>query len=1053
MIIPSSQALRTWTTPAHYADGEAWFKTGRVEHYKQEGNAFEGRLSIRDRAQICRFRIDDNGLPHSQCPCRVSREEGLICGHIIAIMLAYRAEHADPLAERLARVEKLLELPPERRRHFRRLGPTGIPATLRLSLRRTWPQELLDNSLHLAPSFELEGRIKRPDQLHPTQVLQLTPADQKVLALLEDINRGELPPVFPLSSADLCQVLSAYRPRPLHVMDRPQPIELHDKSLTPMLTVDLDAISGELNVHLRFDLPTPPPAATSPLLLLGATEGWVVAGSHAWPLEAVPPPELQGLCSGALRIPRPNVMAFLKEELPKLEDRMLVDNRVDLSLFRESPQPPVIQLSLKGGLEYCTGVLHAVYGEVEVIAGGPDPGRVLSLPDPHDPLAYGGRNPEAEQDALARLRSFGFAATSGDRLGTLEGQTAICNLLSRSRFHLEPDLGWKVHLRGDLETVAARAGMLLADIVIEAEDTPDWFKMTLNLRESGGKAVSVGALRKALERGEDFLQDGERVIFLPREQAEAVVDAAGEATPGFDGEWRLPRRACGFVTARLKSAPGIPLNAADGWLAEAAKQNGEVTLEPVELPETLRGVLRPYQEQGVRWLRMLERGGFAGILGDDMGLGKTLQTLAWLALPRARPEDQGKPALVVCPSSLVENWAEEAAKFLPGFKVLPLLGTKRDDLWSAAPSHDLVVISYALLRRDQDRAEAVPWSVVALDEAQHIKNPDTQNAQAAKKLRAGSRLVLTGTPMENQVRDLWSIMDFLMPGYLDTAAKFQKRFNSVIANGGPGAASALKVLRRKLKPFLLRRLKEDVAQDLPPRLEKRVYCDLLPEQRRLYDETATRIREEAAALLQSGASPLAILQGLMRLRQICNHPALLPERSRLPAESGKVEMFLELLDEIIDGGHRVLVFSQFTSMLALLRRELEARDIRHLYLDGSTKNRQALVHEFNDTPGIPVFLISLMAGGTGLNLTGADVVIHVDPWWNPAVEDQATDRAHRIGQTRTVYAMKLITRNTIEARVASLQDKKRELIEGALGGDDAVIQRLGWDEVRALLDA
>jgi len=305
------------------------------------------------------------------------------------------------------------------------------------------------------------------------------------------------------------------------------------------------------------------------------------------------------------------------------------------------------------------------------------------------------------------------------------------------------------------------------------------------------------------------------------------------------------------------------------------------------------------------------------------------------------------------------------------------------------------------------------------------------------------------------VRDLWSLLDFLMPGYLDTAAKFQKRFGNVIGAGGPGAASALSLLRRKIKPFLLRRLKRDVAKDLPPRLEKRVYCDMTPEQRVLYDRLEAQVKAEAEAVVREkgfGGARMHVLQGLMRLRQVCCHPALLPDAGASPPESGKLEVFLELLDEVIDGGHRALVFSQFTSMLALLREALEAKGIAYAYLDGSTQNRQELVHEFNRNGDIPVFLISLMAGGTGLNLTGADVVIHYDPWWNPAIEDQATDRAHRIGQERTVYAMKLLTRDSLESRVAALQDRKRELIEAALANDEAVIERLGWEDVRELLD-
>jgi len=1047
----SEDDLKSWTTPALFQEGAAWYEAGRVEHWTETDGHFEARLSIRDRAQICRFTVDEHGACANECPCRVNRQEGLICGHVIAVMLAWREKHADPLEERAARIDKKMETAPERRRHFRRLGASGIPAKLHLSLRRKWGEELLKDAVHVIPTVELENRIRRPDQLHPNQVLRLSESDQRLLALLEDISGRALEPVFPVNNADLVQILDEVAPGEIGILDWPAPLRLHTEAVLPMLTVDLDRKSGELNVNLQMDLPERPPAGTSPFVLLAAKRGWVVSGEHARPLESVPPPELQGLHAGPVRIPRERVLPFLKEELPELEKTMLVDNRVPEDDFRSARVCPPFHLSLKGGLQYASGVLHARYGEVEVLAGGPDPGRVCALPDPDDPLAYGGRNPEAEQEALARLREFGFAASAGDRLGTIEGQTPILNLLSRVRFELEPE-GWEVDLRGNLEAVAAKAGMLLAKVEIADTDTPDWFRLDLTLRETGGQTLTEGALRKALEKGEDFVRLGDEVVLLPKQQTEALVDVVREAEPGPDGHLRLNKRTCGYVQSRLGGADGIPTETDTRWMEEAAKQNRDLALEPVDLSDDLQRILRPYQDTGVRWLRRLETGGFGGILGDDMGLGKTLQTLAWLSLPRVREDLRDAPALVVCPSSLVENWAEECRKFLPRFNVLPVQGAKRKPLWDEAEDCDLVVTSYGILRRDIARAGDIEWAVVALDEAQHIKNPGTQNAKAAKKLRAGSRLVLTGTPMENQVRDLWSMMDFLMPGYLGTAAQFKKRFGAVIDAGGPGATTALHLLRKKLRPFLLRRLKTEVAKDLPPRLERRVYCDLTPAQRALYEEIESRVKSEAAEAQRGGKSKLEVLQGLMRLRQVCGHPSLLPNGSSLPDESGKLDTFLELLDEIIDGGHRVLVFSQFTSMLGVLRKALEEKEVAYSYLDGSTQNRQALVHEFNQREDLPVFLISLMAGGTGLNLTGADVVIHFDPWWNPAVEDQATDRAHRIGQEKTVYAMKLITRNTVEARVARLQDRKRELIETALAGDEAVMESLSWNDVRDLLD-
>jgi len=1051
MIPVSYDTLKSWTSPAHFEQGKSWFDSGRVDQVLCGDRRFEGRLSIADRSQICRFTVDESGHPHNECPCRVNRVEGMICGHVIALMLAWRAENIHPQAEREERVLKRLAIPAERRRSRIRLAQTGIPAKLVLTLRRNWPQEFVQDKLHLIPVFELNGRRQRPDQLHPTQYLKLSPEDEKLLLLLEDLAGGDLPPVFPVKRADFAQVLSWKARGEIQVMDWLLPLQLHPQEILSMLTVDLDRATGELLLNLAMDLPRAAPPGSRPITVLGPETGWVISGDNAWPLAAVPPPDLQGLCAGPVRIPRERVQRFLLEEVPELEKKMLVDKRVQTALFQEGKGVPVFKLSLKGGRQYASGVLYANYGGVEVLAGGPDPGKVLSVPDPSHPLKYGGRNPEAEREALDLLKASGFAAGAGDMLGTLEGQSAIFNLLARVRFEFEP-LGWQVELRGDLGNLAGKAAMLLAQVGIDDTEAPDWFRLQLTLRATDGSTVTEAAIRKALERGEDFLEHKGEIILLPRRQAEALVDAVAEAKPGPDGNLRIPKRACGFLQARLSETTGIPVNASPAWLEEARKQNQEVMLEEVELPGGLQGILRPYQAYGVRWLRFLESAGFGGILADDMGLGKTLQTLCWLALPRIREEARGRPALIVCPSSLVENWAEEAQRFLPAMRVVPLLGAQRTALWQQVRTADLAVISYALLRRDLQEAKAVEWAAVVLDEAQHIKNPDTQNALSAKALRAQQRLVLTGTPMENQVRDLWSLMDFLMPGYLETQSKFHKRFGSVIQAGGPGSASAMHLLRRKLRPFLLRRLKRDVATDLPPRLEKRVHCDLTPEQRALYETVEAAVKAEAEAAQKAGKPQIVVLQGLMRLRQICCHPSLLGDAGKTVKTSGKLDMFLELLDEVMDGGHRVLVFSQFTSMLKILREELETRGVAYRYLDGSTQNRQALVHEFNEDENIPVFLISLMAGGTGLNLTGADVVIHYDPWWNPAVEDQATDRAHRIGQDRTVYSMKLITRNTLESRVALLQDRKREQIEQALEGDEAVMERLSWRDVRELLE-
>ncbi len=385
---------------------------------------------------------------------------------------------------------------------------------------------------------------------------------------------------------------------------------------------------------------------------------------------------------------------------------------------------------------------------------------------------------------------------------------------------------------------------------------------------------------------------------------------------------------------------------------------------------------------------------------------------------------------------------------------LKLHGSNRHADFARIPESDLVITSYALARRDLEQYRKHEFDTVVLDEAQHIKNRQTQNAKAVKAVRARNRIVLTGTPMENSVLDLWSIFDFLMPGYLGSAKDFRDRYEVPITRDKD--AGTRDRLARRLRPFVLRRLKTEVAKDLPEKIEQVSYCALTPQQASVYEQVLTSSRQ---AILQadekqgSAKGRMVALQALLRLRQICCDLRLL----NLPGtnedeSSAKLDLFGELLEEAIDGGHRVLVFSQFVSMLKLLRERLEAEDIPFCQLDGSTRDRQAVVEKFQQDASIPVFLISLKAGGTGLNLTGADTVVHFDPWWNPAVEDQATDRAHRIGQRNVVNSYKLIVRDTVEEKILSLQQRKRDIAKGMLGDETAFTESLSWEEIKGLFD-
>ncbi|NOY28158.1 MAG: DEAD/DEAH box helicase [Oligoflexia bacterium] len=454
-----------------------------------------------------------------------------------------------------------------------------------------------------------------------------------------------------------------------------------------------------------------------------------------------------------------------------------------------------------------------------------------------------------------------------------------------------------------------------------------------------------------------------------------------------------------------------------------------------ELPEGLQAELRPYQQQGVNWLRFLQRAGLGGILADDMGLGKTLEALCAME----------SPALVVCPTSVLPNWAKETARFRPNVKVHVYHGPQRKMDLTA----DVVLTTYGVLRIDVDKLKDRGWKALVLDEAQAIKNPDSKVARAAYKMNADWKVTLTGTPVENRLDELWSQIHFCNPGLLGGRRDFQERYAKPIARGEPGSAAHL---RERIKPFVLRRLKEDVAPELPPRTDNVLYCELSRDERLVYDAvraaTMEKIVAQVAGARTGKPNVMAALEALLRLRQASCHSGLVPGQEA--DHSSKLRVLMEALDELLAAGHKALVFSQWTSLLDRVEPHLHTADIDFVRLDGSTRDRQKVVDRFQDPDGPPVFLISLKAGGTGLNLTNADHVFLLDPWWNPAAEDQAADRAHRIGQDKPVLVYRLVAENTVEERILALQERKRRLANAALGDADQATA-VTRDELMALL--
>ena len=549
--------------------------------------------------------------------------------------------------------------------------------------------------------------------------------------------------------------------------------------------------------------------------------------------------------------------------------------------------------------------------------------------------------------------------------------------------------------------------------------------------EGDGHSAAAGQVLKAWNRGETLVSLGaEGFAALPVEWLHdhdhliaMLIDDRSERP----GTHLAPVAAELFESVRQRLPVGLE------QLASRLRDEGSIPQLPP--PEGLHAELRPYQLRGWSWLRFLGQHSMGAVLADDMGLGKTVQTLAALLATRAEG-----PALVIAPTSVLRNWESEAERFTPDLRIAVLHGQKRSAKLKQLRDGelDLLITSYAIVLRDIDALAAVPFHTVVIDEAQAIKNPDSKTSRATRRLQAHHRIALTGTPIENRLSELWSLMEFLNPGLFGSLRAFEERLAAPAARGDKQALTAI---RARIRPFVLRRLKEDVAADLPARTETTIHCQLSDAQRVGYEAvrhaalTGLQQAPANATAQASGSRRMQVLAALTRLRQAACHPGLLPGGSPT-AESGKLNRLMDLLPPLADTGHKALVFSQWTSLLDLVEPRLKDAGLGFVRLDGSTRDRAAVVEQFQAKSGPPIFLISLKAGGTGLNLTAADHVFHLDPWWNPAVERQATDRAHRIGQTRPVFAWKLVSEGTVEERIIALQERKKALADAILGGGE-----------------
>ncbi|MBI5136344.1 MAG: SNF2 helicase associated domain-containing protein [Nitrospirae bacterium] len=816
----------------------------------------------------------------------------------------------------------------------------------------------------------------------------------------------------------------------LYLADAPQPLVVG----APQVVVPILEKTDDDGWCLRLPLGGDGPAPSGVRVIAGEPplycDGQVIGGL----IVPLPGRLAAQLAEQPLLVPPSDRAEFATHWLPRLVAMGDLALPPELTPHTVTGTPPVPRLTLTDTRSELLLGMEFVYGAAPPVA---TVGITRPLAEQDGRVVLYARDREREKALTERLlapRTPDLSAPLPKSPGSwaLAGDDALDFLLEElPRLAAE---GWQVFGEASLaEHRVYRGQARMASRVVSGVD---WFDLEVGA-DFDGTVVGADELLKAWEAGRRYipLLDG-RVARIPtwvREQAGALH----EAELGAGGQARLTRYQVPLV---MELTGGDGADAAFREVVERIRSfSGVGSVAP---PEGLKATLRPYQAEGLAWLDFLREYGFHGILADDMGLGKTIQVIALLLLEKSRG-NLTSPSLVVVPTSLIFNWTHEIERMAPGLTVAVWHGSDRHASPERLREADVVLTNYALVRQDLARLEAIPFHYLVLDESQYVKNPESQVSRAVRELKATHRLALTGTPLENHLGELWAQFAFLMPGLLGSYRHFRRRFGGPVERGDGDAAQALLT---RVRPFVLRRTKEQVAAELPERVESTLYCRLEDGQRVLYDRIRDLCRAQVANSIKTrglGRSRVTILDALLKLRQVCCHPELLPAALRGDVgESAKMTLFMEFVTEAVEEEHRVLVFSQFVSMLTIIRKRLDTAGVPYSYLDGRTRDRERRVTEFQDNPRIPLFLISLKAGGTGLNLTGADYVVHFDPWWNPAVEQQATDRAHRIGQTRKVFSYKLIAEDTVEEKIVAMQERKRALSNILLGGEKDLVTDL-----------
>ncbi|MDR2162306.1 MAG: DEAD/DEAH box helicase, partial [Desulfovibrio sp.] len=754
---------------------------------------------------------------------------------------------------------------------------------------------------------------------------------------------------------------------------------------------------------------------------------WVCWNQTFFPVfSSINPRLMRELTASTLTVPHGEISEFLDRVWTHLPSSALHEQEDFLQrmepYFVPARYNPKLFLEEEGSLLTLEiqNIYETIHGEFSM--SGPNP-EFQTGSYTYEGKTYLVRRQQEEEAALtAMLLEIKFQPRNA-RIWFLELEEAINFLLD-----VYPKLvdRYRVYGESTLTHYKVRLSQPSIQARVSSDEKEKWFSLNIDVSYEG-QSVPLEKIWKAWTQGKRYVQlkDGSYSC-LPESWLERLghrLQALG-IDPAKPPKQQFAQFEAPVLDSILEEMPDAETDSFWNTLREKIRSFREIA--PVPLPKGLKATLRGYQEQGLAYLNFLREYRFGGILADEMGLGKTVQTLSFIQ----HMVEQGiaAPNLIVMPTSVLPNWEREAARFVPELRTLTIYGAHREAMFKEIRKSHLVLTTYALLRRDLEELRKYDFNAVILDEAQNIKNPNTITARSVRHINADIRLCLSGTPIENNLFELWSLFEFLMPGFLGAQSAFKRGVVKPIKDGDD---ETLSFLRTRVRPFILRRTKSEVARDLPPKIENTYFCALAGEQAELYAALAKTLKEQVFNTVERNGmakSQMSILDALLKLRQVCCHPRLLKLDmpglvTNLP--SGKFDAFKDMVTDIVEEGHRVLVFSQFVQMLHIIRSWLSISEIPFCYLDGASKDRFEQVEIFNSSPDIPIFLISLKAGGTGLNLTSADYVIHYDPWWNPAVENQATDRTHRIGQTRQVFSYKLICQNTVEEKILSLQAAKQ----------------------------